>query len=162
MAGNRLDEIVAQARAMVASGQGRDLLLMPGWWYVISAESFLDRMASMPAIVDLAPSITCPVLFLRGDQESRESYPAEAFQARGGGACDVEIVRNCDHFYVGREDAVSAIVASWLTVGHLRYSCRGATRPEIDAESTWWKWASRIRSARPSGTIVAGPTTPPP
>jgi pimeloyl-ACP methyl ester carboxylesterase len=115
MAGNRLDEIVAQARAMVASGRGRDLLLMPGWWYVISAESFLDRMASMPAIVDLAPSITCPVLFLRGDQESRESYPAEAFQARAGGACDVEIVRNCDHFYVGREGAVSAIIASWLS-----------------------------------------------
>ena len=43
---------------------------MSGWWYVASAESFLDRMISMPAILDLAPSVTCPVLFIRGDQES--------------------------------------------------------------------------------------------
>src|SRR5712672_1053546 len=48
MAGDRLDEITAQARAMVADGRGRDLLLMPAWWYVASAVSFLDRLASMP------------------------------------------------------------------------------------------------------------------
>ena len=114
MAGDRLDEIVAQARAMVVAGRGRDLLLMPGWWYVATAESFLDRMVSMPAIVDLAPSITCPVLFIRGDQERVESYPAEEFQGRAGGPCDVEIVPECDHFYIGREDRVTEIVASWL------------------------------------------------
>jgi pimeloyl-ACP methyl ester carboxylesterase len=99
---------------MVAAGRSQDLLLMPGWWYVASAESFLDRMVSMPAILDLAPSITCPVLFLRGDQESPESYPAEEFQARAGGPCEVEIVPDCDHFCVGREDAVTETVASWL------------------------------------------------
>src|ERR1051325_5116012 len=38
MAGDRFDEIVAQARAMVASGRGRDLLLMPGWGYAATAE----------------------------------------------------------------------------------------------------------------------------
>jgi hypothetical protein len=29
---------------------------------------------------------------VRGDQESGESYPAEKFQARAGGPCDVEVV----------------------------------------------------------------------
>jgi pimeloyl-ACP methyl ester carboxylesterase len=114
MAGDRLDEITAQARAMVADGRGRDLLLMPSWWYVASAESFLDRLASMPAIVDLAPRITCPVLFIRGDQESPDTYPAEKFQARAGSRCDVEVVPDCDHFYVGREARVTEIVVSWL------------------------------------------------
>jgi pimeloyl-ACP methyl ester carboxylesterase len=114
MAGDRLDEITAQARAMVADGRGRDLLLMPGWWYVASAESFLDRLASMPAIVDLAPRITCPILFIRGDQESPDTYPAEKFQARAGSRCDVEVVPDCDHFYVGREARVTEIVVSWL------------------------------------------------
>jgi pimeloyl-ACP methyl ester carboxylesterase len=87
---------------------------MPGWWYVASAESFLDRMISMPAILDLAPSITCPVLFVRGNQESPESYPAEEFQARAGGPCDVERVPDCDHFYVGGENRVTDIMVSWL------------------------------------------------
>ena len=114
MAGDRLDEITAEARAMVADRRGRDLLLMPGWWYVASAESFLDRLTSMPAILNLAPRITCPVLFIRGDQESPDIYPAEKFQARAGGRCDVEVVPDCDHFYVGREDRVTEIVVSWL------------------------------------------------
>jgi len=36
----------------------------------------------------------------------------------------VEIVQDCDHFYSGREDAIEAIVSSWLAKAlHL-----GATR----------------------------------
>ena len=114
MAGDRLEEITAAARAMVAEGRGRDLLLMPGWWYVTSAESFLDRMVSMPAILDLAPRVSCPVLFIRGDREPPDQYPAEKFAARAGGACDVAIVPDCDHFYVGREETIVEIVTSWL------------------------------------------------
>lgn len=71
-------------------------------------------MVSMPAILDLAPRIACPVLFIRGDQESPDDYPAEKFQTRAGGPCDVEVISNCDHFYVGREDRVIEIVTSWL------------------------------------------------
>ena len=84
MAGDRLDEITAQARALVAAGRGRELMLMPGWWYVISAESFLDRLTEMPDVLELAPQISCPTLFVRGDQEDAENYPAERFRDRAG------------------------------------------------------------------------------
>jgi pimeloyl-ACP methyl ester carboxylesterase len=114
MAGDRLEAITAQARALVAEGRGKELMLMPGWWYVISAESFLDRMTEMPDILELAAQVRCPVLYLRGDQESAENYPAEAFQARCAGPCDVRIIPDCDHFYNGREDAVIDQVTSWL------------------------------------------------
>ena len=114
MAADRLDELTAQAHAMVAAGRGRDLMLMPGWWYVITAESFLDRASAMPDMLELAPRITCPSLFLRGDEESADNYPAEAFKARSGGPCDVDIIPNCDHFYRGRQDAVIQRVTSWL------------------------------------------------
>lgn len=114
MAGERLEEITAQAQALVAAGRGRELMLMPGWWYVITAESFLDRCTAMPDVLELAPRITCPVLYLRGDQESADAYPAEKFQARAGGPCTVDVVPDCDHFYRGREDAVIQRVTSWL------------------------------------------------
>jgi pimeloyl-ACP methyl ester carboxylesterase len=114
MAADRLDEITAQAHAMVAAGRGGELMLMPGWWYVITAESFLDRNTQMPDILELAPSVTCPVLYLRGDQESAANYPAEAFQARAGGPCEVDIIPDCDHFYRGREAAVIGLVTDWL------------------------------------------------
>ena len=113
-AGERLDELTAQARSLVAAGRGRELMFMPGWWYVISAESFLDRIGTVPDTVALAPNIKCPVLCIRGDKEDRDRYPAEEFQSRAGGPCNVEIVPDCDHFYVGREAAIQRIVSSWL------------------------------------------------
>jgi len=111
LARDRLDEITAEARRR----DPRELMLLPGWWYAITAGSFLD-LANCPDILELAPRISCPVLYLRGDQEPRELYPAEEFARRCGGPCTVEIVPDCDHFYRGREAAVSTIVCRWL--GH--------------------------------------------
>ena len=99
---------------MVWAVRGRDLMFMPGWWWVISAESFLDRIKTVPDVIGLAPRIRCPVLYIRGDQEDAGRYPAEEYQRAAGGPCRVEIVANCDHFYNGREDAVAQIVADWL------------------------------------------------
>jgi pimeloyl-ACP methyl ester carboxylesterase len=114
LAGNRLEEIIAQARALVAAGRGRELMLLPGWWYVITAESFVDMLTEVPDILELAPRIACPTLFLRGDEEPAEIYPAEEFRRRAHGPCTVEIVRNCGHFYVGREEAVVELVTGWM------------------------------------------------
>lgn len=113
-AGDRLEELTAQARALVSAGRGKELMLMPGWWYVISAESFLDRLTEMPDVPGLAPRVSCPVLYVRGDQETAQQYPAEEFQERAGGPCDVEIVADCDHFYRGREAAIADLVRDWL------------------------------------------------
>ena len=114
LAQDRLPEFRAQAQRMVAEGRGRELMLLPGWWYVSSAESFLE-LESCPDILELAPKIACPVLYLRGDQEPRALYPAEEFARRANGPVRVEIVPDCDHFYVGREAEIAARVVRWLS-----------------------------------------------
>lgn len=111
---DRLDELTAHARQLVEAGRGRELMFLPGWWYVISAESFLDRIKTVPDTIALAPKIKCPVLAIRGDKEDVDRYPAEEFQRAAGGPCKVEIIPDCDHFYNGREEKVAAIVSSWL------------------------------------------------
>ena len=113
LAQDRLPELKAQASRMVAEGRGRELMLLPGWWYVSSAESFLE-LENCPDILELAPKIGCPTLYLRGDKEPRELYPAEEFARSAGGRTTVEIVPDCDHFYVGREAAISDRVVRWL------------------------------------------------
>ena len=90
------------------------MLQLPGWWWVISAQSFLDRLENVPDTLSLAKQIHCPVLALRGDQEDRTRYPAEEFQAACDGPCDVAVIENCDHFYNQRETEVAARVAGWL------------------------------------------------
>ena len=113
-AGDRQEEFTAQARELVKAGRGTELMLIPGWWYVITAESFLDRIVSVPDTLALAPQVKCPVLTLRGDQEDGYRYPAEEFQKLAGGPCRAEIVADCDHFYNGREEKVADLVADWI------------------------------------------------
>lgn len=118
LAGN-VDEQRKEAEALVAAGKPRELMLIPAWWWVISARTFLDRLTNAPDLVANAKKIKCPVLFIRGDQEPKENYPAEKFAENCAGPCEVVIVPNCDHFYVGAEEPVSKIVTGWLkkTIG---------------------------------------------
>jgi pimeloyl-ACP methyl ester carboxylesterase len=104
----------AEARRLVEEGRGHTLMVMPGWWYVVTAEAYLDRISNMPGVVDNARRITCPVLYVRGDKEDPAQYPAEEFKAAAAGPCDISIIPDCDHYYKGRSDAVSAVVAGWL------------------------------------------------
>ena len=103
-----------EAEALVAAGKPRQLMLIPAWWWVISARTYLDRLTNAPDLVENAKRITCPVLFIRGDKEPMENYPAERFKENCAGPCEVVIVPNCDHFYVGAEDRVAKIVTDWL------------------------------------------------
>ncbi len=116
---DRTLELTELANARVAAGEGDALLSLPGWWWVISARSFLDRLQHVPDTLALASQIRCPVLALRGDQEDRTRYPAEEFQAACAGPCDVRVMPACDHFYNGCEGEVAQEVAAWLARVHL-------------------------------------------
>ncbi|MEK9661223.1 MAG: alpha/beta fold hydrolase [Alphaproteobacteria bacterium] len=114
LGGARTEELRAEAEQMIAAGRGDELMLLPGWWYVATWRSYLDRLTTMPGTVATAPRIECPVLYIRGDRERVDAYPAERFAAASGGPCDVEIVPDCDHYYVGREDEITRRVVAWL------------------------------------------------
>ena len=113
-AGDRLEELTQRARELVASGRGRELMLMPGWWYVITADSFVDRLTTVPNTLALAPKVKCPILCIRGDKESAERYPAEEFARRATAPATAKVIADCDHFYNGREAEVTEVVTSWL------------------------------------------------
>jgi pimeloyl-ACP methyl ester carboxylesterase len=113
-AGDQLAQLTARAKEMIACGEGRELMLLPGWWWVISAESFIDRVYDTPSTIANAAKVRCPSLYLRGDQEAPEAYPAEAFAERAGAPCEVRILPSCDHFYTGHEVEVANQVGLWL------------------------------------------------
>jgi len=105
---------IKEAEELVAAGKPRQLLLIPAWWWVISAHTYLDRLTNAPDLVENAKRIKCPVLFIRGDQEPKENYPAERFKENCAGPCQIAIVADCDHFYIGAEERVAKIVTDWL------------------------------------------------
>jgi pimeloyl-ACP methyl ester carboxylesterase len=114
LGGSRLAEISAQAHALVDAGRPDELLLLPGWWYVTTAAAFVDMEVNVPVLLDSAAQITCPTLFLRGDKENAELYPAERFAEVSPAKVDVRIIDDCDHFYAGHESDVGQLLADWL------------------------------------------------
>jgi len=110
-----LPRLMARAQSLLDRNRPRDLMLIPTWWYVISARTFMDRLTNVPDLVENAKRIESPVLFVRGDQEPPQTYPAEAFKENCGGPCEIAIVENCDHFYVGAEESVATTVQNWLS-----------------------------------------------
>jgi pimeloyl-ACP methyl ester carboxylesterase len=113
-AGDRHEEFVLRATQMAASGKERELMLVPGWYYAITAATFLDQVDELPDILALAPQIRCPSLFVVGDSEPPALFPAEAFASRTAGPSATRVIPNCDHFYGGREDAICDAVTAFL------------------------------------------------
>lgn len=114
LAAGQRAELGTRARELVAAGQPGALMLLPGWWYVTSAASYLDMERNVPRLLDAAPAIRCPVLYVRGGLEDPGLYPAEAFAACAAGPVDVRVIPGCDHFYTGMEDRVGRMVADWV------------------------------------------------
>jgi pimeloyl-ACP methyl ester carboxylesterase len=111
---DRLAELTEVAKKMVDEGRGRELMLLPDWWWVITPEAFLDRCYNTPDTVENAARVRCPSLYIRGSKEEPKSYPAEDFAANAGAPCDVRILPDCDHFYTGQEHETAVLVADWL------------------------------------------------
>ena len=68
----------------------------------------------VPDVLALAPEVKCPILFIRGDKENAERYPAEEFVRRATAPAIANVIADCDHFYNGRENEVIDAVTSWL------------------------------------------------
>jgi pimeloyl-ACP methyl ester carboxylesterase len=115
MAADRYDEITTAAREMVERGDGREMMLVPGWWYVISAQTYVEFLDKCPDIVELASGVPCETLFVRSIEEPQELYPAEEFAARSRHRVDIEILQAGGHYYVGGERLITDTVADWLT-----------------------------------------------
>lgn len=114
MAGHRYEEITARARDLVAAGRGSELMLVPGWWHVISANTYVEHLDNLPDLIECATRITCPTLFLRGDKEAADTYPGEEFARLSPASVDFELLSDSDHYYRDKESEVANLVADWL------------------------------------------------
>lgn len=114
MAADKADEFEARARALVAQGRGQELMLLPSWWYAISAESLVDRIENTPDLLAHAPDVRCASLAIRGSLEPASTYPMEEFARRAGGPAEAHVIEGSDHWYSGYESVVSDAIVAWL------------------------------------------------
>lgn len=115
LAQDRVEEFEARARTLVSEGRGDELMVFPAWWFVLSANSFLDRLERTFPLLDSVRKVTCPLLVLRGELENETGYPTESVAASTQGPATVAIVEGANHHYSDREAAVIDTVTGWLT-----------------------------------------------
>ena len=110
----KLPEILDKAKNMIADGKADDIMCLPGWYWITTPRSLLDLSQNLPHLIAEASKISCPVLFIRGDQEPEDLYPAMSFKDTCNAQVDVVTIKNSDHFYVGTEAIVNKTICDWL------------------------------------------------
>lgn len=114
LAAERHAEVDAQARRLVAEGCGDRMMALPGWWYAITAASWVDLSENVCRTADSASRYPGPVLSLRGSLEAPEFYPAEEIARACGSRASLVVVPGADHFYRNAETAFARAVSDWL------------------------------------------------
>lgn len=114
LAGERHAEVDAEARRLVAEGRGDTVIPLPGWWYAITAASWVDLSENVPSTVENASRYPGPILALRGSKEPADAYPAEAVAQAAGERATLAVVPGGDHFYNGVEAEFARTVCDWL------------------------------------------------
>jgi pimeloyl-ACP methyl ester carboxylesterase len=114
LARDRHAEVDAEARRLVAQGRGDQMIALPGWWYAITAASWVDLSENVPATAESARRYPGPVLALRGSKEPRDNYPAEKVAEACGPRATLAVIPGADHFYNGAQAELAKAVCDWL------------------------------------------------
>ena len=113
------EELVRDAQAMVAEGRGRDLLFFSEFPWILSATAAVDPLTPglVTPLAELAERYVGPLLLLcggAGHDARLVSVARAAFERSASRVKRLEILEGCDHFYVGFEDRVTALIREWL------------------------------------------------
>lgn len=111
----QLEDALASARQLVAEGRPDELIVLPSWYWAISARSLLERAHSPDgdAWIDAVNSHPSPVLMGWGAEESRDGLWTEVYEQLTVPK-SLARMENSDHWYVGHETDVTALVRQFV------------------------------------------------
>lgn len=124
-------ELMRQAREMLADGRGEDLLRLPSRSFpsFISAATYLDQANTPPEFLDVfgvndkvaaIARVACPVLAFfgtRGDVGGEADLEvirsSRTRLSSGPSRIDTAMIQRADHMYTGEEAQVARLIADW-------------------------------------------------
>lgn len=110
-----LDVAIANARGMVASGEGHRILTLPKWYYGMSAASLLDRLDEEDdAWMKAVSSSSSPLLMIWGSAESRHAAWSDLWSRLGVPDREHHIIEGSEHFYLGFEHELTRLIDDFI------------------------------------------------
>ena len=98
------------------TSRGDQMIALPGWWYAITAASWLDLSENVPVTAESVRRYSGPILALRGSKEPPENYPAEKVAEACGARATLVVIPGADHFYNGTQPELVRAVCNWLVM----------------------------------------------
>lgn len=115
---------VAQAEQMVAEGRGHHLLVLPSWFYAMSARSFLERAAEPEGVwLEAVNRSRAPALMVWGSAESRHGLWRSMTQRFTAPIVREAVIPGAEHHFVGDEQELTDIARRFVD------EVLGASRP---------------------------------
>jgi Alpha/beta hydrolase family len=106
-----------RARHLVATGRGRELIPVPGWFHAISAGSLLQRLAEPPGLWEANVRLrTAPLMLAWGDAEPRHGLWDRLFAELARPGDRRLVLPGAGHYYRGYEERLAAAVGEFLAV----------------------------------------------
>lgn len=110
------DELLAEARRLVAAGEGHRLLPLPSWYYAISASSLVERAAEDGSGFDASLSRMRGALCIGwGSTEDRVPLWRSALERSGASSKHSFELLGAAHDYVGFETELGSEVVGFLS-----------------------------------------------
>jgi pimeloyl-ACP methyl ester carboxylesterase len=106
---------VVRAEQMVAEGRGHHLLVLPSWFYAMSARSFLERAAEPDGVwLEAVNRSTAPALMVWGSAESRHDLWHDLTQRFTAPIAREAVIEGAEHHFVGDEQELTDIARRFV------------------------------------------------
>jgi hypothetical protein len=147
LGGDRIDEVDGDGARDGGAGPRAELMLLPGWWHVITAQSYLDYCAELPDVLALAPGSHARCCTSAATRSRRTSIrPRNSPRARVGGAtcasCPTAIISMVGGRMQWQASSPNGSTRCWRK---LELAHRRATRHNADNEKTYWEETMALR-----------------
>jgi pimeloyl-ACP methyl ester carboxylesterase len=110
-----LDRAVEQAREYAERGEGHRLLPIDAWYYAISAESLLERVAEPDGIfAEMLAATTVPLMFVSGEKESRVPQWRALYDGLATDRKRWLVLAGATHDYTGAESDLAHAVFDFV------------------------------------------------
>jgi pimeloyl-ACP methyl ester carboxylesterase len=108
-------DAVVQAREYVARGEGHRLLPIDAWYYALSADSLLERIAEPDDVfAEMLAKTTVPVMFASGEKESRVPQWRSLYDALETDRKRWLVLPGATHDYMGSERELGRAVFEFV------------------------------------------------
>lgn len=106
---------VAEAERMVAEGRGHHLMVLPSWFYAMSATSILERAAEPEGVwLDAMNRSDSPVLMVWGTAESRDALWRQLGEQFTAPMTRCVTIEGAEHHFVGDERELTDIARRFV------------------------------------------------